>query len=953
MDKQTRLKKFSKWVIIVGFYLFGIQALVAQTGRLEGVITDKKTGETLVGVAITIDGTTTGTVTDLDGHYEITNIKAGVYNFKVAFISYQPYLANNIKIDAGKTVTLNVAMEESSLALESVTITAVRKNNTEMAVLNSIKENKILVSGISSQQIKKGQDRDASEVVKRISGVTIVDDRFIVVRGLNQRYNNVWLNNAATPSSESDIKAFSFDVIPSSMIDNIMVYKSSAPELPADFSGGFIKVYTKNLPSENSYSLSYSSSYSEGTTFKDFKHYNGGKKEWAGYDDGTRSLPSYFPSSLNQSGLNDRVELSKSLNNDWTRQQSMAVPDQRLAFNMAHRFNVGSTSIGEISTINYSRTRDYNRVMNRDYGVYNFAEDKPSVDFDFMDDVYLLKTRVSAMSNWSWVLNNQHKIEFHNLYSHEGKERTSVREGVDSNNQQIISNENGFMARTTFSTQLGGSHVLKEDDMKVDWVAGYAIAKRDEPDLRQAKQVLNDSENDANYGNYFLPISMKNDAASRLFIDMNEHIASFGANFENKFIVGAIKPLMKAGLYYESKNREFNARRFGYVYSNSFQKDVSIEYLPVDEVLSEQYMNTTTGIGLTELTSKPDSYDAANKNVAGYLGFNIPITSKLNIYAGARVEQNRQTLDSYDRFQQPVHLVIDTLNLFPSVNATYNFNEKNLVRVSYGKSVNRPEFRETAPFSFYAFEDNALYSGNDKLKNCYINSYDIRFESYPAEGETFSIGAFYKEFTNPIELKYAETGSGLEYSYQNAETAINYGVEIEVKKNLETLLPALRHLAFGANATLIQSTMKFKNSVTDLERPMAGQSPYVVNAGLYYNNDEKSGLSMSLLYHVMGKRIHIVGLPRNNSWENIPDIYEMARHQLDFTLNQKVGKHLELKAGIKDILNNAVTYQKTIDTDVDMAYYGGNQGVQHFKVDQVTKQYKPGSYYTLGLLWNF
>lgn len=936
------------------FFLFITVQGLAQTGKIEGAIIDKTTKETLVGANVVIVGTNIGVIADLDGKFSIPNLKPGEYKVQISFISYKPVLLEQVKVEAGQTKTLNIDLEEVSVTLQNVEVVAVKRSTSDASMISAIKTNQVVASGISAQQIQRSQDKDASEVVKRVPGITILDDRFIVVRGLNQRYNNVWLNNAATPSSETDIKAFSFDVIPSSTIENIMIYKSPAPEIPGDFAGGFVKIFTKNMPEGNSYTLSYSSSFASGTTFNNFSTL--GKTNYLGFADKSRKLPEYFPSNLQNVSNTDQVELGKRLDNSWKPAETKAIPDQKVAFTMTHNIKFGKTSVGEITAVNYSFSNDFNEVQNRNYGVYNFEKNTPGLDFDFIDKVYSQSVKIGVINNWTWLVGKGQKIELRNLFNQQGKSKTSFRNGREFySNTQIRSLENGFTERTTYSGQISGTHTLKQDVSKIDWVAGYALANRNEPDLKRVKQNLNENESDANYLKYglFIPTSPLSSNAGRLFMDMNEDILSFGLNLDQKLAFGKFQPTLKAGIYTEKKSRTFSARKLGYIYSNQNQRDLTIQYLPVEELLSETYMNETTGIKLAEETSKSDSYDAGNELMAGYIAFSIPVGERTNIYTGVRFENNKQTLNSYDRFQQPIEVVNDTLNVFPSVNVTYNFNPKSLVRFAYGKSINRPEFREIAPFPFYDFENNAVFSGNPAIKNAYINNFDVRYEYYPSTFETFSFGLFYKNFSNPIEIKYAETGSGLEYTYQNASEAINYGAEIEIRKSLAAI-GALKNVSLVLNGALIHSNIKFKNKVTDLDRPMAGQSPYVVNAGIYYEDAEKSKLMVSLIYNVIGKRIHIVGLPKEHAWENIPDIYEMPRHLLDLTISKKIGKHIEIKGGIKDILNQYVQYQQSIDAMVDMSLYNsGETAFQKVEAEQIIKRYKPGSYYTLGFQIKF
>ena len=942
------------WILILGLAISA--STYAQNGSVSGQVKDGKTGETLPGANILIEGTLTGSITDFDGKYTLESIRPGTYDIRISFISYEPVLFKGVVVQAGKNTLLDAQLMEATTAISEVTVVAVRRSDTEMSVINNIRTNPLVANGISARQISLSQDKDASEAIRRVPGITIIDNRFVVVRGLNQRYNNVWLNNTSTPSSESDSKAFSFDVIPTAMIDNLIIYKSNSPELPADFTGGFVSIRTRNMPEKNQYSLTIQGSYNPQSTFSSFQSYTGGKLDWLGIDDGTRSLPGYFPDNLQNSSLADQIELSKRLNNNWIPAVSTTLPDGKLGFTMSHRFKIGNTSLGEITSINYSSSRNILASINRSFSVYDFVLDRSGMDFDFTDTTYTQSINLGILNNWSWYLGKGNKIELRNLLSNQGESATVFRTGKEFySNTEIRSFEYAYKNRLTYSGQLSGTHSLEHSESQVDWVLGYAYAMRDEPDIRRIKQVKNDNITDSGYGRYFLefPSNPLSSNAGRLFMRTGENIFSGGVNYEKKLSLGTFKPKIKAGLFAEEKSRSFAARKLGYIYSNSRQKDPSIQYIDVEDLLSERYFNSTTGIMLAEETSKSDSYTAANHHYAGYLSVNLPITTRLTLFTGLRLEKNQQLLSSYNRFQQPVTVDIDSLNLFPSANLTYNINDKNLLRLAYGKSVNRPEFREIAPFPFYDFRTNAVFSGNPDLTNAYIHNFDFRYELYPDNNEMISAGFFYKRFLNPIEIKYIETGSGLEYSYQNARAATNFGFEAEVRKSLGKE-GWLQNLLLVFNGAWIRSRVDFEEGSIEQERPLAGQSPYVVNLGLFYTDAEKSGLNVSLMYNVIGERIYIVGQPKSKPWEYIPNIYEAPRHLIDLMISKKIGKNLEVKLGIKDLLNQPVTFRQSVDTDVDLStYQAGGAEVVHFTREQIYRQYRPGSFYSIGLQYLF
>ena len=943
---------------LLGFLLILVFSsnTIAATGSIEGLVFDKKTGETLVGATIILEGTQTGAVTDFDGHFIIAGIKPGTYNVIVSYISYNPTVFDGVVVIADKKVQLKVDMEEATTTIGDVAITASRRKGSDVSIISAIKSGLIVSSGISNQQIMRSQDRDASEVVKRVPGVTIVDDRFVIVRGLGQRYNSVWLNNSAAPSSESDSRAFSFDIVPSAMLENMMVFKTPAPELPGDFSGGFVKLTTKDVPESNIYSFSIGSSFTPYTTFNDFYKYDGGKFDWLGFDDGIRKLPSVFPKDLREVGANDQALLGRMLNKNWLAKASTAMPDLRFSYTMAHRFKLRKVIIGEVTAVNYSNTNSFDDIENNNFGVYRFVEDKPGYDFAFNDNVYKNTVKLGMMHNWSAFLGKGNKIEFRNLFNHIGYTKTSFRRGTEYySNTQIKSYEYAFMSRDTYMGQLSGTHAFNENKTKIDWIAGYSRAVRDEPDLKRLKLTMNESSYDVNFGKYYMvfPSNPLTSNAGRVYMNLSENVYSAAANIENTFKLFDINLVFKAGVYAEKKERNFSARKLGYVVSDRAQYDTNIGYLPLNQMFNDENINTTTGIKLAEETSKSDSYTGNNDQIAGYLALQIPFSEKFSVYAGVRGEKNKQMISSFDRFLQPITVITDTLNILPSVNAIFKFNDKNLVRMAYGKSLNRPEFREIAPFPFYDFENNAVYSGNPNLKNASIHNGEIRYEHYPSENEIISFGLFYKKFYDPIEVKYLQTGSGLEYTYQNAELAFNYGIEAEIRKTLgsEGFFEKVNVVLNGA---YIKSEINFTNKVTEKTRPMAGQSPYILNAGIFYSDQDKSRLMVNLLYNVIGKRIHIVGVPQQNTWEDIPDVYEMPRHLVDFVVSKKIGKYAEIKFSIKDLLNQSIVFKQNINTAVDMSHYnGGASDIKHFDRDQVLRSYRPGSSYSLELGFRF
>jgi len=934
--------------------LVPVTNLLSQSGTIAGIVKDKIRSESLIGATVVIEGTSTGASTDVNGKFTINNIKPGIYTLKVSYVSYSSTTIENVRVTAGNTTNIETELEENLVSLGDVNVTAVRKTGTEIAMITDIRATPFVSTGISGQQISKTLDKDASEVVKRIPGITIIDNRFLIVRGLAQRYNNVWLNNAATPSSEADVKAFSFDIIPSSLIDNIIIFKSPAAELPADFAGVFVKISTKNMPDKNSFFISYGTGYTQNTTFSAFYKEEGSRTDLLGFDNSLRSLPGDMPAHLNEyeSATNPAVReritsLGRELGNRWTTVSSVALPDQKFLAGVNRKWTLGKSTLGNTTAVTYSYSSSSDEISNTDYSIYNFLSDQPSYLNQFHDLQYATSARIAIMNNTSFYLGKGSKLEFRNLLNQSGTSRYTTRTGREwyNNGRYIHSDEIRYMSRQVYSGQLAGEHSLKNDDSKLEWMLGYATSNRKEPDTRRYRYIRDQSDTTK----YMLLFSDQADLSSlsRMWIALRENTISGSVSFTRKLNISEFKPEIRSGLYFEEKQRSFHARNFGYAKGSSASL-LGQAAQPIEEIFIPENINLTDGIKLMEVTSLSDSYTASNKQVAGFVSARIPAGPRLNIYGGLRLERNRQTLSSYKQGSvTKVDVDRDTVNLFPSFNMTYNFTDKSLLRVAYGMTVNRPEFREIAPFYYVDFELNAGIYGAPHIRQAYIHSFDLRYELYPKSGETFNFGIFYKKFLNPIE-QVILGNNPTQYSFENVRSAFAAGIEAELRKSLD-FIDRLDDFTFVLNGSLIDSRVQFNEGSLSRNRPLEGQSPFIVNAGIFYSNDKN--MTISLLYNVIGKRIVAVGRPSPNEWEDIPDIYEMPRNVIDLTFSKTIGKNIEIKGGIKDLLNQAVEFRQTVNASVNMDSYsnGSITGNKQFIRDQVTKSFLPGRYFSLGL----
>ena len=938
---RHQLKKIStnqplhqvKHALLASFLLFCSSIVYAQTGTIRGTLKDSKNNEDLIGAAVLVDGTTLGAATDINGFFSIAKVPAGKVKLVLTYVSYKRKEIADVTVEADKVTEINTTMDDEATVLQEVRIVGTRQTNTEVSVLSEIKASQNIVSGISSQQIARTLDRDAAQVVKRVPGITIVGDRFINIRGLNSRYNNVMLHNAFTPSMETDVKSFSFDIIPSSQIDRLLIFKSPSAELPGEFAGGVVKIYTKNIPDQNSVIFDYGLTIREGTTFGDFSQPDQGKNYWTGFNNKYQNLPANFPkNNLNTLSPADLEIAGRALRNDWTANKTSATPDMRYSLTTSFKFNLGSVRAGNVTAINYSDSRTAFEINRRDFNENNKGTE--SAIYDYNDSQSNRNIRVGVLHNWSFKLNQNHSIDFKNLFNQLSNSSFVNRTG--RNFESAYSPDTysfDQIYRGIYTGQLTGKHEFNNDKTVVDWVFGYNNAYREQPDYRRYR-----SDVDGNTRTLFVPLG----AAAAFFLGrfssrMDERGITGGANLTHKAALKNGNEIeFKAGMFYEDKSREFKSRNLGYVRTS--RTNPEILQGTITNLFQPQNINNTNGLRIDEQTNSSDSYDASNNLLAFYGSVNVPLSKKVNVIAGVRYEANTQKLNSAELNGTPVRVSYPVNKLLPSLNMTYNFSEKSLVRAAYGRTLNRPEFRELAPFAFYDFDYNIVYKGNPDVRTANIDNFDLRYEWYPTPNELVSIAGFYKNFTDPIEIIVvpgAGSGGAKTFTFANAKSSVSSGLELEIRKNLSTLgaSPLLGKMSLLFNAAFIFSRIKLGTlglGQSD-DRPLQGQSPYIVNVGLNYN-DPKSNLQVNVLYNVIGKRIFAAG------FDGYPDIYEMPRNVLDITFSKELGSRWIVKGGVTDIFNQ---------TNVLLQDGNGDKKYDRVK-DQLIQTFRPGRTLQLG-----
>jgi outer membrane receptor protein involved in Fe transport len=931
--------KFNSRILLLISILLTSVFSYAQTGILRGTVKDAGNSDDVIGATVKIVGTSFVASTDVNGFFSFSKVPVGKVALSISYVSYKVRSIENLSVEADKVTEVNTTLEEDKVLLQEVVVTATKITGTEVSVISEIKAAQQIVSGISSAQISKSLDRNAAEVVKRVPGVTIFGNKFINIRGLNERYNAVMLNNVFTPSMETDVRSFSFDIVPSNQIDRIMVFKSPAAELPGEFSGGVVKIFTKSIPESNFLKIDIGGAFRDGTTGKAFSEPQNGKNYFTGFNDGFSDLPKYFPATkqeINGAAGERLAQIGQSLKNTWIPKGSTATPDLRVGITGGVKYQFGKVRIGNFSAVNYSNSYSSFMMKRNDYEFSQIAKNGEATEvFNFNDEQYTHTIRLGALHNWAIKMNDRNSIEIKNLFNQSSTGQYVNRTGFDSgNNWNIQSFDQVY--RGIYSGQLTGKHNLKKDKSDIDWVAGFNTSYRNQPDYKRFRYNIDGDK----------PVLLVPQGSAQTFnlgrtnIQLNEKAYTAGLNLNQKIGIGEKELELKAGTFYEFKNREFDARNLGYVQSNSSQFNLGA--LPIETIFDSKNINPTNGIKIDEQTNPNDSYTASNSLFALYVSANYSLSKKVNAIVGARLENNTQELNSFDLVNQPLRFYNPKTNVLPSLNVTYNFSEKSLLRAAYGKTLNRPEFREIAPFSFYDFVNNRNITGNPNLKNAEVDNLDLRYEFYPTPSEVLSFAAFYKSFKNPIEVVFA-SGSNPNLGFDNAASAKSTGIELEAKKSFENNFQGgiMKKMSVFFNASFIYSRVKLNANIAENQsdnRPLQGQSPYVINGGVSFS-DPKKDMQVNILYNVIGKRIYAVG---NNYGYQYPDWYEMPRNVVDLTFSKGVSKNFQIKGGISDIFNakNIVIQDGNQDNRFDV------------KKDQIIQSFRPGAVYSLSLMYS-
>ena len=887
--------------------VFQAERGAAQTGTLQGRISDEGSGEPLIGATIFLMGTRIGTTTDLDGNYRVGGIPPGSYEVRITFLNYERKTVTGVTVKAGETLKLDVGIKplstdanpDAAFTIEDVRVSAQRVLSTDAAVLVDRLKAATIGDAISAEQISKSPDATSGDALKRVTGLSVVDDKFVFIRGVTDRYNITMLNGVSVSSTDTDVdkKSFSYDLIPAELLSNTVVTKSATPNLPGDFSGGAVQMNTLDFPSRRIFKLTVGGSYNTAVSNEDILTSAGGSRDWLGRDDGTRALPG--------GGL-EGIALARALPNNWGPVGDRADMNARYSLALGDAFRLGGQEFGYVGSVVYRNGFD-----KEDFIEAPKLDDGTTPYFHYEGTRYKYKVLAGGLLDLNYRLHPDHALNFRNSYSRSAQEAVSRSDGEHNSDGPTRRQTIEWDERYNYSGRVGGRHVFPFlFNFETDWEFHVGDNEAAEPDRKHVEY----RESPAVPGTWVMRENY------RTWSELREDTRGWAVNatLPARRRGGTFLTRFRFGYLASERDRAYGVETWVADISTVRSPNYGIPLLPIEEIFDpdnfgDRKMNFKRQNNLT------GEYEASHE-LSAYYGmldhFFTVLGQRFRLVGGARVEDSDQLVISrpQEAGAGTTRARIDEKDVLPSANFTYLFNDWTNVRFAYSKAVNRPEFREMSNVFYFDFNRSQYVRGNPNLKRATIDNYDVRFELFPDVGQVISFSYFYKDFRDPIEEKYLPSNDRYVLTWFNSPRGKNYGWEVEARLNFGLFAGFLRNFTVMGNYTEITSEIEFEDKRTDtggnvitetLTRPMQGQSPWMVNVGLYFDAP-RTGTDISVLYNRIGRRIYAVG--------DVPklDVYEEPRDLLDVAVTQRLFWNTQIKFAARDLIADDVLYTSGI-----------------------------------------
>lgn len=941
-------------------------------GTIRGSVIDQE-GMPLMSAIVQVKGTTIGTITDLDGEFSLS-VESGVHDIEVKCIGCQPVNIQGIAVkDDEISVLKNIQLKPSGNELEEVVIKAEAIRTNESALIAMKRRSTSIMDGISSDQMKLVGDGTAIEASKRVTGVSIEDGKYIYVRGLGDRYTRTTMNGIMIPGLDPDKNTLQMDIFPTNLIDNIIAHKNFSAELPADFTGGLVNIETKAFPEQKIFKVSLDAGYNPQMHLNSNNlTYKGGKTDFLGFDDGTRALPAgtdpvNIPSPVNGASKEEVNQFVESFNPQLGAKRATSPVDFGAGITLGNQYQLKGgkkNTLGYIFSLSYKKSYKYYDDVT--YGEYQRFSESSMKELRYATiqkgEVSEDATLLGGLAGIAYKTQKS-KFRLTGTRLQSGTKRAGIfnidNDGaaVGQSGYKAVSHNLEYNQRSLTNFLLAGDHALGGDKWHIDWKLSPTWSTSHDPDIRRTAFTTTNPESPT-----FLAGAGGN--PSRIWRYLDEVNASAKVDVARNYKIMDREAVLKFGVSHLYKKRDYEILFF----DAQFLSTQSWSHADPNKVLDPEniYPNRPNSIyyqsGNLELN--PNAYTSNVNNTAFYVSNEMSLLPKLKSVLGVRAENYVQRYTGADQKYASGDTVngsylqndevLSALDLFPAANLIYALTDKQNIRFTYGRTIARPSFKELSFAQILDPITNRIFNGslftypdwNGKLTPTRINNYDLRWEMFMERSELISVSAFYKTFDNAIELVRIPTQqTSTEFQARNVGDGTVYGAEFELRKELGFISPFFSDFMFSGNLTWVKSQIQ----MTDLEynarkeyeregqtisdtRDMAGQSPYVINAGLSYMN-QKSQFNAGLFYNVKGPTLYIVGVGL------YPDVYAEPFHSLNFSLNKAFGKdgRTSLDFKVSNLLNDRVE-----------KFYQSYQAQ-----DQIFDSINPGRTISLGVSHNF
>ncbi|HSI03326.1 MAG: TonB-dependent receptor [Myxococcota bacterium] len=866
------------------------QPLAEGLGRLRGTVVDADSGEALIEAQVTVVELELRALTDIDGNYFV-DIPPGTYSLRVFAEGKPARTFSNLIVNVAEVVRLDVALggqgEERTTVQNEIVVVGTADRATDAVQLVRRQKAATVSDSVSAETIARTPDSTAGEAVKRVVAATVQDNRYVLIRGLGGRYSAALLNGVPLPSPDPDVASVPLDLFPATLLANLTVSKTFNPDVPGNFAGGLLQIETREFPSEFTLRIRLGVSGDTATTFKDTPTYDGGKLDFLGYDDGTRSLPDSVPRNRSIESL-PRAEadaVGRDFQNVWTPKNRSALPNGGVAVVVGDTVSLAGKPLGYLASVNYGmKTTRRESVARRTDVTGSVQTDERRFTTGIQS------AQLGALGNLGWALSPTQRLTLVSFYTHSSDDIAETTL-IEPNGESFVNRRTSlrFTERSLVFTQLLGEHLLG-DGVTLSWQLNVSNTQQKQPDTRDTVFQSTDTGD-------FVFVGASLGQADHFYADLGDWTYGGGADLAFAYPLGKVK----VGTLIMATSRDFSSRRFRYEPTGSATS--------ADLTQSPEGLFARDNIGsilrFREVTNAADAYAADRAVFAGYALTDIVKLSPLRIIAGARYEYATQTIDTGNDFAiGRTHTTRNVGGLLPAANLVYALTDTMNLRAAYSYTLARPTFRELAPTVFFDYARGRSSSGDPNLRDTRIHNADLRWEMFPSGTEVLAAGAFYKSFNDPIEQVFA-TPAGDDITYVNTDGARALGVEIEARTSFKRFSPALAPYFAAANLSLIDSQVRLSGTTegTNRKRALQGQSPYVVNVELG-GRFESTGTQLSALYNVFGKRISEVGVAGS------PDAFEQPFHKLDLVITQRIAEHFVGKLAGSNLLAQDVRVKR-------------------------------------------